>query len=534
MPVIHFILLSALVGFYTISTQILCARFLTPIFGGNEYTWAATISSTLMGLSIGILLGSLMVNKFSKLNVNLLIGILWAAIGVMSAALAFFGPNIAFAFRQMFQLEISLIVSSLILCFPLNLLFGATTQVLLENFFKCFKRNLKWTGYLAAINCFGSLSGALVTIFIFLSHSDLGSKKSFLLLGIVALSVGVAFVSRYFITAVLFSFAISFAMLNYWQPHKFIVTQPANVLEESENIYGVQQVLEFDSKTVGQKIRAYYIPAASLIQTGVLAKDLSVPAHYQGMLAPYWAFLLTKKIETAVSLGIAGGSFARDLAKIESISKIYAVDINPQSFHWAKRYFDFPADSAKLLEVQEDARVFIRSLASESVDFIYSNVAEGGGGYPSHLFSKEYFSDVARVLSKNGVLTIQTIGRVLGENSVGEHMNATLKAAFPGWDIVLVLPNALRPEGSIEDELHNPLAGQVWFVAPKGSEDQLIAGSFKFPTVEVNDLTKNIENWRNSKFDLNLMKERSPFSDDNLLFQIVHFDSFRDLKLFNQ
>lgn len=533
MPVFHFILLSALVGFYTISTQILCARFLTPIFGGNEYTWAATISSTLMGLSIGILLGSLMVNKFSKLNVNLLIGILWAAIGVMSAALAFFGPNIAFAFRQMFQLEISLIVSSLILCFPLNLLFGATTQVLLENFFKSFKRNLKWTGYLAAINCFGSLSGALVTIFIFLSHSDLGSKKSFLLLGIVALSVGAAFVSRYFIAAVLFSFAISFAMLKYWQPPKFIGTQPANVLEESENIYGVQQVIEFDSKTVGQKIRAYYIPAASLIQTGVLAKDLSVPAHYQGMLAPYWAFLLTKKIETAVCLGVAGGSFSRDLAKIESISKIYAVDINPQSFHWAKKFFDFPASSEKLIEVQEDARVFIRSQPSHSVDFIYSNVAEGGGGYPSHLFSKEYFSDVARVLSPEGILSIQTIGRVLGDRSFGEHMYATLRTAFPDRNIVLILPNSLRQGRHFDDELNNPLAGQVWFVVPKGSEEKLIESSFKFPSVEINDLTKNIKNWQKGKFDLSVMKQRSPFSDDNLLFQKVHYDSFRDLRLFN-
>ena len=103
----------------------------------------------------------------------------------------------------------------------------------------------------------------------------------------------------------------------------------------------------------------------------------------------------------AVHLGGAGCALARALDAARPGSRQLAVEIDPVLAELVRRWFDLPRSPALRIRVG-DARAELASLADASADVVVRD-AFADDGTPSHLATREFTAQVARVLRPGGV-----------------------------------------------------------------------------------------------------------------------------------
>jgi predicted membrane-bound spermidine synthase len=104
-----------------------------------------------------------------------------------------------------------------------------------------------------------------------------------------------------------------------------------------------------------------------------------------------------------------------------------AVEINPAVLPLAKKFFDF--DPARVHVTIDDARHFLNG-AKKQYDAIILDAFVGDSS-PSHLFSREAFAAMRRVLKPGGVLVINCFGDLdPGKDFFASSLDKTLRAEF--------------------------------------------------------------------------------------------------------
>ena len=135
----------------------------------------------------------------------------------------------------------------------------------------------------------------------------------------------------------------------------------------------------------------------------------------------------------------------RDLSK-QGVS-VTTVDINKDALQAAVRFFGFDPTG---IDIQwEDARTFVRRCRGE-FDVVIVDVFQGDYA-PEHLFSEQFFRDVARCLTREGVLVMNALFETSSDVAV-RTLLATVHAAL-GSVVTYRLPGA---NGFIVATSHEP------------------------------------------------------------------------------
>jgi spermidine synthase len=409
---------AATTGAAVMVVEILGAKMLAPYVGTSHFVWTAQIAVTLVALAAGYYAGGKMVDKSLQLG-RIYSAVLGAAIYLGFSVLVV-EPVANWCLN--FNLAAgSLMASAFLFFIPLALL------AMVGPF---FVRVLS-----AKISDVGGNAGRLISI------STLGSFVGTILIGYVLIPRLPNSTTMYITSAVLIAVAAGYFFLGAkLNAPAAIILVMAIILGLLLGGAGVAQ----DRMMHGATWREVYRANSNFGRLQVIHTDGGwqfymddflnqdiYDSNSKKSLAAFTYMLhdLARAYDTNIhdvlclglGVGIVPMQFAREGARVD------AVEINPAVLPVAEKYFDFQPSLVHI--TIDDARHFLNRCDSHYDAIILD--AFVGDSSPSHLFSRQAFEAMRRVLNPGGVLVINSFGNMAsGRDFFPASLEKTLRSVF--------------------------------------------------------------------------------------------------------
>jgi spermidine synthase len=155
--------------------------------------------------------------------------------------------------------------------------------------------------------------------------------------------------------------------------------------------------------------------------------------HFEYTEYFHMAWLWNTNIQSALMIGLGGGSVQKTFHYYYPSVTIDSVEIDPSVVQVARTYFSYQESDRQKIHV-EDGRLFLRRSTGKYDFLILDAYVQGryGSSIPQHLATKEFFELARDHLTTNGVVAYNVIGTL--NNWHGEIVGAlyrTLKSVFP-------------------------------------------------------------------------------------------------------
>ncbi|HMJ90441.1 MAG TPA: fused MFS/spermidine synthase, partial [Candidatus Acidoferrum sp.] len=418
----YFYFTAAITGAAIMIVEILGAKMLSPFIGTSHFVWTAQIAVTLIALAVGYYAGGLLVDQSPRPS-RLYWAIFFAAM-YLSLTIVVCEP-VAYWCLNLKPFALGSLVASMFLFFvPLALLamVGPFFVRVLTSVLANVGGNV---GRLTAISTLGSFAGTVLIGYVlvpFLPNSWTMYITALVLMLICIIYFGVWGRSRGVVGQVVTALVmgVSVGALGVYASGIRHRAGHGKAYEEKfygNSNFGMLQVLDIGG------VR-YYL-------NDYLTQNTYDPAQKKSMaLFTYMlhglARVYTTKIEDVLCIGLGIGivpmQFARDGARVD------VVEINPAVLPLAQQFFDF--EPSKINLTIGDGRPFLNRCTKQ-----YDAVALDaflGESSPSHLMSREAFTEMRRVLKPGGVLTINAFASFdPGADFFGASLYRTLTNVFP-------------------------------------------------------------------------------------------------------
>ncbi|MCB1957552.1 MAG: fused MFS/spermidine synthase [Rhodocyclaceae bacterium] len=437
-------LTAGLTGGLVMVIEILGARVIGPFFGVSLFVWTALISVTLLSLAGGYATGGWLADRHPR--ADWLFGLIAAAGGyVLLVPVLKLG---VMEFGLAFGLRGGTFVAALILFGPSLFLLGCVSPYLLRLAAADLARLGRTAGVLYAVSTAGSFAGSALTGFYLLGY--VGVSNGLRLAGaiLVALAVAHFLLARRGAPA-----AVAAALLlPALAPHGDLPSvrledgTEASVVAARDGFYGAVKVIEYR----GSRLTTREMIIDGLVQGGMDAAD-GRPIYEYAYLLSRLPLAVRPEGRSALVVGLGMGAAPRWLARAGIDTEV--VEIDPLVLDMARRHFDFPREIPVHIE---DARTYL-ARAGRPFDFILLDVFNGDTT-PGYLLSLEALHAVKARLAPGGVLALNLIGGVQGEEAMVPAIVRTLQAVFAG----VSLHPAFAPAADA------PLAGNFVLLASDG------------------------------------------------------------------
>jgi hypothetical protein len=154
----------ATLGFITLGFEMVASRILTPLFGGDIYTWATIISIVIAGLMAGYFMGGFVADRFPTFTFAVLIKLVGAAYLlfiwlIIDGALAGLIDTIESETLARF-------VSGVVIAFPPLFVLGMYSPLSVRLLLRLPSDAGRVSGGLFAISSGGNIAGVIVTTFV--------------------------------------------------------------------------------------------------------------------------------------------------------------------------------------------------------------------------------------------------------------------------------------------------------------------------------------------------------------------------------
>jgi len=136
-------------------------------------------------------------------------------------------------------------------------------------------------------------------------------------------------------------------------------------------------------------------------------------------------FLLKEAPKSAVIIGLGGGIIANQLHFFHPEIGIDGIEIDPKVIKIARTYFAL-TDAARVFN--QDGRIFV-SLAKRKYDIVIIDAYTQQVYIPFHLTTMEFFSQVKRGLSDNGIVAMN-VSSAREDSPLIQSINNTLRLVF--------------------------------------------------------------------------------------------------------
>lgn len=388
-----------LTGAVILVVEIAGARLLAPFYGSTIFVWSSLITVTLGFLAVGYLLGGFVADKYPRAQWYYLT----VAVGSLLALLLlkFSYPMLSFSMRFGFKWG-ALAAAFMIFALPLMILSMVSPWLIRLN-----SVDKKSSGYVSGlvfgISTFGSLAGALVAGFYLIPN--------FFLPNIFIYSLSVLVISAVLGMLIERSFwwmpvgAVFFLLIFLFIPFLGEKKDAISVVYHEPSFYGEIRVIEHNGRRC--------LDINNSAQTCV---DINTGRQ----VSPYGAMINALIRDTYIPrknllvLGLGGGVLPRDLEKrFESVD---TVEIDPKIADVAREFFGFDDSGEKTTNFIEDGRIFLKN-TEKKYDVIILDAFSGPNPVP-HLFTEETFADIKNVMSPEGLLIVNSIGRPFGDGDI--------------------------------------------------------------------------------------------------------------------
>ncbi len=396
--------------------EILGTKVISPYFGVGLYVWSSLITVTLLSLSLGYWLGGMLADRNPQpLG---LFAIIFLS-GIATAWIPSFAQPVI-RLVESFELRLGTLTASFLLfsipLFGLGMVspFAIRIQAIrLEGVGGT-------AGALYAVSTLGSFIGTLLAGFVLIP--SLAVHRIFFLVAGVLMAVGLAGLvvcGKRRIGLVMALLAAAIAGLFIFSPQpKQVEAGEAVILHQSESFYGQIKVVDYEG------MRSLLVNGSP---QNFVSKDAGESLFEQTPYAMYLAalFVYRPKIQDVLMIGLGGGTlptlFSRYGARVD------VIEIDPRMEPIAKKYFGYQPGKGHIL--RGDGRQVMRRLQGKYDAFVLD--AFSSYDQPAHLFTREMFLDVKRLLKDDGVIGINSAGFIKGDAArVSRAILKTLQDVF--------------------------------------------------------------------------------------------------------
>jgi spermidine synthase len=409
---------AAVTGAAVLVVEILGAKMLSPYVGTSHFVWTAQIAVTLVALAAGYYLGGWLVDRTARLG--WMYGCILSAAIYLCFAVLICEPMAYWCLQ--FRLATGSLLASLILFFvPLTLL-AVVCPFLVRILTQSVNAVGGQVGRLSAISTLGSVFGTVLIGYVLIPY--LPNSTTMLITAALLLAVVLGYTlawgrktARVLETsiAVIFGLALGLGGLRQEQLKHF--SEVDELFRRNSN-FGLMQVLQFKQGNRRLYLNDYlvqntYDPSEK--------KSLAMFTYLLHDLARAYTPQVNRVLCIGLGIGIVPMRFARENVTVD------VVDINPAVVPMAARYFDFQPDRVNV--VIGDGRYFLNRTTNHYDAIILD--AFLGDSSPSHLFSKEAFAAMSRLLQATGTLVINCFGNLEpGRDFFTASLDKSLKSAF--------------------------------------------------------------------------------------------------------
>jgi len=433
-------------------TELTGAKLLTPFFGASLYSWASTLSITLLALMSGYYAGGYTTTKRHFASVEKIIWVFFTC-GISVLLM----PSLAnFIMRKTILLSFfsGLIISQLFFLFIPVFLMGTISPMIIFQITKKAEESGRSAGNIYAISTCGGILFTL--LFGFLIIPNYGITLPIRVLGLCVSLIGLFFLIKEKMTGkqiplatvlVLFS-AMVFSQNKY---KEFSKGSGMKMVGYSEGLLGELKVVDEPSQAPdGSIFTTRKLKTNNVQQNYVFADDPTQSLLYYVNFTRQLLQFIPKK-QSALIIGLGAGSLY-SILRDENINA-ESVEIDKRIYDFGVKYFGMSAHNNNVIT---DGRYFI-NVTDKKYDLIILDVIIGEN-VPAQLITLESFQRLYQILNENSTLLIEYGGvNDFAHNSFAPCIEATLHAA--GFQV-----NIFNPLKSTE-------YGDILFLATKNKFD---------------------------------------------------------------
>jgi spermidine synthase len=412
-------------GLTSIGIELSASRLLAPYFGSSTFIWANLIGLTLTYLSIGYYVGGRVADRWPDPRVLYFCTAVAAAFAGLIPILA--RPILDVSLDAFDQVAVgsfygSLVGTILLLAVPVTLL-GFVTPFAIRLQLHDVDGAGRTAGRIYALSTFGSILGSFLPVLLLIPL--FGTRASFMILSGVLLFVSLLGLLETggFRGAALAAASIAIvSVANIAVADDIKPPYRGELIYEAESEYNYIQVLKDGDEYLlalneGHAIHSIYNPDRLL--TGG-------PWDYF-MLAPLFSESTeSDPPDSALMIGLAGGTAARQLLAAYPDMQVDGVEIDPDVAEIGRRYFGLT--DPRIEVIIEDGRYFLRT--TERTYDIIGIDAYKQPYIPFQLTTQEFFREVKSHLSECGVAVVN-VGRTKTDFRLVDVIASTMRSVFP-------------------------------------------------------------------------------------------------------
>ncbi len=436
--------ISFIEGGVVMVTELAGARLLAPFFGASLYSWASTLSITLLALMTGYYFGGYVTTKKHFKSPTAIIWLL-----LLSGLFVLLLPVISKSIMES-TLHLSfftgLIVSQMLFLFPPIFLMGMMSPMIIFQITHSVEQAGRSAGNIYAIS---TLGGILFTMgFGFGIIPNYGITLPLTVLGIFVVLLGLFFLIRRRIAVVktvvvVFVIIIStWEAINHYTNPKELLHPSERLVKKSEGLMGEIRITDLRQRTPqGEPFYSRKLEVNNMLQNLVFKEYPTVSLTY------YVTFIRSligqlPQNETALLIGLGGGSIYSD-AKLYG-TDIETVEIDQRIYDYGVKYFGMEDHPEK--NTITDGRYFINTV-DKQYDYIILDVVVGESA-AGQLLTKESFRKLYQMLPENGTLIIEHGGIMdFSSNSLTPSIYKTLEAV--GFNVSMYNPMQTKTFGDV-------------------------------------------------------------------------------------
>ncbi len=385
-------------------------RILAPYMGQYNFVWAGYLCIMLVSLGAGFLAGGWISQR--ETGHKFISYILFVA-GLLIILVPYI-KDFVLVIALKIGIKWGVVFATILLFSPATVLLGIITPCSLRTSSTATDDIVKKTGLFLFSMILGFVFSTFIVVFHLVPHFDLTailfSSGLLLLLFAILESAGILKISA---SALLLLFVIL-----YKDTSPFVVN--------TDSYYNHILVNETIDMKSGKEIRTLYLANSS---QGTIFLD-SDSIYTRSDKFYVMDKLFTSEIKSALCIG--GGAFIQpmDFLKRHPKARLKVVEIDQELPRIARKYFKLE-DSPRLKIYHQDPRTFLRK-QDDKFDIVYCNVFPQSQGIPFHLFTLEFYQQVADHLVEDGVLTVRIFSSLAGNNSLlFKSTYKTLKQIYP-------------------------------------------------------------------------------------------------------
>lgn len=411
-------------GMSVMAVELGASRLMAPYFSSSQIVWTVIIGVIMIAMALGNVWGGRLADKNpspDRLYGRLLLAAVWVALIPFAGRYLIGGISLLLAafVTKNFLVWAALLACLAVFAFPCVLL-GTVTPSLVKYTVSSLDDNGKTVGELGALNTIGSIIGTFLPTFV--TIPAVGTAVTFLIFSGVLAAISIL----YFLSqrkkmvksalAVVLILALGLTSGSYsfafWEE---------GITAEDESIYNYLQVKETDSSVILSTNVLFGVQS-------ILMKEAKLTGMYYdyALAAPLMAGITAQTPGSILILGLGTGTFAKYCSEYFPGCSIEGVEIDEKIADLATKYFQLP-DSVDVSVY--DGRSHL-SASDKTYDVImvdaYQDIT-----IPFQMSSVEFFTEVRKHLSDNGVMVVNMNMKSKAKDSINDYLCDTINSVFP-------------------------------------------------------------------------------------------------------